>query len=159
MNAGSYLLSGLVATMVLTIAMAGSQWIGYSRMSLPFIIGTMFTVDHDRARAIGFVLHLASGVFFALAYVGVFEELGRATPWLGALGGLIHGAFLMAVVLPILPSVHPRMATERHGPSPTRRLQPPSFLGLHYGRRTPLIEIGAHVAYGAILGALYQVAV
>ena len=31
-------------------------------------------------------------------------------------------------------------------------LEPPGFMMLNYGRRTPLATIAAHVAYGAIVG-------
>jgi hypothetical protein len=29
-------------------------------------------------------------------------------------------------------------------------------MALHYGRRTPLITIIAHILYGAVLGAFYR---
>jgi hypothetical protein len=48
------------------------------------------------------------------------------------------------------------MATEYEGPSRRQRLQPPGFLALHYGYRTPLSTILGHAAYGAILGAQFQ---
>ncbi len=57
----------------------------------------------------------------------------------------------------MLPDLHPRMASERHGPTPTRLLQPPGFLGLHYGLRTPLVVVAAHIVYGVVLGAVYRV--
>jgi hypothetical protein len=60
-------------------------------------------------------------------------------------------------ILPLLPGLHPRMATERDGPTPTRQLQPPGFMGLHYGRQTPTVELIAHIAYGIILGVFYTV--
>ena len=34
----------------------------------------------------------------------------------------------------------------------------PGFLALHYGRRTPLATLFAHLAYGGILGAFYHLA-
>ena len=34
-----------------------------------------------------------------------------------------------------------------------RRLQPPGFLALNYGYRTPLTTIAAHALYGLVLGA------
>jgi hypothetical protein len=48
------------------------------------------------------------------------------------------------------------MASERHGPTVARQLEPPGFLALHYGRRTPLSVIISHLVYGAILGAFYR---
>jgi len=51
---------------------------------------------------------------------------------------------------------HPRMATEQRGPEPTRQLEPPGFLAMNYGRRTPVSVIIAHLVYGAVLGAFYR---
>ena len=48
------------------------------------------------------------------------------------------------------------MASELRGPTPTRQLEPPGFLALHYGRRTPIVSIVAHMAYGAMLGGMYR---
>jgi hypothetical protein len=45
------------------------------------------------------------------------------------------------------------MASEYEGPIRGRRLQPPGFLALNYGYRTPLTTILAHAVYGLILGA------
>lgn len=58
--------------------------------------------------------------------------------------------------MPLLPSVHPSMASEHRGPEPTRALEPPGFLALNYGRSTPVITVAAHVVYGIVLGALYR---
>jgi hypothetical protein len=155
MNLGSILLWGLMATVALTTIMSASQGLGFTRMSIPFILGTMFTPDRNLAAPVGFGAHLLSGWVFALVYALIFEELERATWWLGAGLGLGHGLFVLVTVMSILPGFHPRMASEQHGPTPTRQLQPPGFMALHYGRRTPAVTLFAHVAYGTILGALY----
>jgi hypothetical protein len=48
------------------------------------------------------------------------------------------------------------MATADHGPSSLRKLEPPGFFALHYGVRTPVSVVIAHLAYGVILGAFYR---
>jgi hypothetical protein len=48
------------------------------------------------------------------------------------------------------------MASEYQGPEPTRNLEPPGFLALNYGRRTPIFSLVAHTVYGIILGAFYH---
>lgn len=151
------LLWGFVATIVLTTIMSAAQGLGFSRMSMPFIVGTMFTPDRTRADMIGFVAHLVNGWIFAVVYALAFESWGRATWWLGAAIGLVHGLAVLVALMPVLPGLHPRMASEERGPEPTRALEPPGFMALHYGRRTPLVTIAAHMAYGAILGAFYHV--
>ena len=156
MNRGGTLLWGFVGTVVLTGLMAGSQGLGLTRMSLPFMLGTMFTPNRDRAKLAGFGVHLLNGWLFAGVYVAAFESWRRATWWLGAGIGLVHALFVLLAAMPILPALHPRMASEQHGPTPTRQLEPPGFLGLNYGRRTPLSVILAHLVYGGILGRFYH---
>jgi len=48
------------------------------------------------------------------------------------------------------------MASDSTGPRPTRMLEPPGFLALNYGYRTPLAVLIAHIAYGTVLGAFYR---
>ncbi|HUG40670.1 MAG TPA: hypothetical protein VMM12_09300, partial [Longimicrobiales bacterium] len=115
MNAGSVLLWGFVATIVLTLVMSLSQGLGLSRMGIPFMLGTMFTPDRARARVIGFLMHLMNGWLFALVYALAFESWGRATVWLGAGIGLVHAIFVLGAAMPILPGMHPRMASEERG--------------------------------------------
>jgi len=156
MTWGSALLWGFVATAVMTTLMAASQWLGLTRMNLPFMVGTMFTPSRDRAKVVGFVVHLLNGWVFAFVYAAAFESWGRATWWLGGAIGLVHAAFVLLVGVMLMPAIHPRMASELRGPTPTRELEPPGFLALHYGRRTPLSVVVAHLVYGAILGAFYR---
>ena len=158
MNLPSCLLWGFVATIVLTTLMAASQGLGLSRMGIPFMLGTMFTPNRDRAKVVGFAIHLVNGWLFALVYALAFESWGRATWWLGAGIGLVHGLAVLVAVMPLLPGLHPRMASENQGPEPTRALEPPGFLALNYGRRTPVISLVAHLVYGAILGGFYRLA-
>ena len=156
MNRRGVTLWGFVGTVVLTTLMAGSQALGLTRMNIPFMLGTMVTADRDRAKLVGFGLHLANGWLFAAVYAAVFQSWRRATWWLGALVGLVHALFVLVAAMPVLPGLHPRMASEQQGPTPTKQLEPPGFLAANYGRRTPISVILAHLVYGAILGAFYR---
>ena len=158
MNLPSILFWGFVATIVLTTLMSAGQGLGLSRMAIPFMVGTMFTPNRDLARLIGFLVHLIVGWVFALLYALAFESWHRSTWWLGAGIGLLHGLVILVAIMPLLPAMHPRMASEHQGPEPTRGLEPPGFLALNYGRRTPLLILIAHLAYGAILGGFYHLA-
>lgn len=149
------LLWGLVATIVMTTIMQGSQGMGFSRLSLPFLVGTFFTSDRRLASVIGILCYIFGGWLFAVLYFLLFLRIGEANPWLGALIGLMHGVFVLVVILPLLPEVHPRLATEYDGPTDGQRLEPPGFMGINYGYRTPLVTLMAHTAYGALLGALF----
>jgi hypothetical protein len=156
MSWGDWALWGFVATVVLTTMMSLSQGLGITRMSVPYLLGSMFSADRDRAKIIGFIIHLINGWLFALVYLFAFHSLHRATWWLGAAIGVVHGLFVLTLGMMTLPGLHPHMASERHGPSVARQLEPPGFLGLHYGRRTPVTVLIAHAAFGAILGGFYH---
>jgi len=147
------LIWGFVATAALSGVMFGAQRLGYSRLSLPFLIGTMFTGDRASANAAGLLVYLLGGWLFAFVYYFIFASFGRTGWHLGLILGAVHGFVLLVMFLPLLPHLHPRMASEYDGPGHMRRLQPPGFLALHYGYRTPLTTILAHAVYGAILGS------
>jgi hypothetical protein len=150
-------LFGLLATAVLTAVMITAQLSGLTRLDLPLVLGTLVTEDPDRARVAGFVIHLVVGQGFALGYMATFAHLRHATWWLGALLGLLHVAVALLVLLPLLPGLHPRMASPRAGPGSAAVLEPPGLLGLNYGIQTPVVAIAAHVAFGAVLGTLFEV--
>jgi len=157
MNWERWLLWSFVATLALTSVMAGSQGLRLTRINLPYMLGTMFTPNRDRAKLIGFGVHLVNGWIFSLAYVAAFHSWGRATWWAGAAIGLVQAVFVLTVGVGLLPSLHPRMASEEKGPTVTRQLEPPGFLALNYGYQTPVSVLVAHLIYGAILGAFYIV--
>lgn len=151
-----WLVWGFASTVFLTALMAGSQRLRLTRMSLPFLLGTMVTADRDKAKLYGVLMHLGNGLVFSLVYVGAFHAWGSASWWLGAMVGVVHAVFVLFVVLPALPALHPRMARATQGPTEVRQLEPPGFLGLHYGMRTPMSMLVAHVAFGVVLGLLYR---
>ncbi len=151
-----WLVWGFASTVVLTMLMAGSQSLGLTRMNMPHMLGTMFTANRDRALLYGVLLHMVNGWVFAMAYIGIFHATQTFGWWFGALVGLVHGGFLVTVLLPAMPGLHPRMASELRGPTVVKQLEPPGFLGLNYGLRTPISVVIAHVVFGALLGGLYS---
>jgi hypothetical protein len=156
MNWSSWLLWGFVSTLALTTISAAAQGVGLTRMNLPYMLGTIFTPDRDRAKLYGFFVHMGLGLVFSLLYVLIFESLGEATWWLGVLIGIAQALFMLLVVVALMPGLHPRMASEQQGPTAQNLLEPPGFMGLHYGIRTPVAVLLSHVVFGAMLGAFYQ---
>lgn len=156
MNWASAVLWGFAGTIVLTTILASGRGLGLTRMDIPFLLGTILTPNRDKAKILGFVFHLANGWIFALLYIAAFESLGKSGAGLGALVGLVHVSFVLTVGMNLLPAVHPRMASELHGPDPTHQLQPPGFLAKNYGKNTPIATVIAHLIYGGILGFFYR---
>jgi len=155
MNWWGILVWGFAATLVLTTVTRGSQALGLTRMDIPFMLGTMVTPNRDRAKIIGFGMHLVNGWVFAMIYAAFFEALGFANWWLGLGMRFFHGLFVLVTLLPLLPGLHSRMVSDFAGLEPTRQLEPPGFLGLNCGYHTPLATLLAHLFYGVILGYFY----
>ena len=155
MNWNSWLLWSFVATLALTSVMAGSQGLHLTRMNLPYMLGSIFTPNRERAKLIGWVFHLMTGCIFSLASGAALHAWGGAPGGAAAAIGLVQAIFVLTVVVGLLPSFHPRMASEHSGPTVTRQLEPPGFLALNYGYQTPISVVVAHLIYGAILGAFY----
>jgi uncharacterized membrane protein YagU involved in acid resistance len=156
MNWHSWLIWGFAATILLTTASSAAQGLGLTRMNLTYMLGTIFTPDRDRAKLYGFFLHMALGWVFSLVYVLLFQALGAAGWWRGGIIGLVHAFFVLVVMVGLLPGVHPRMASEQHGPEAQNLLEPPGFLALHYGVQTPVSIVLSHALFGVILGTFYQ---
>jgi len=155
---GSWLAAGFVATLVLTSLTRGASELGFTRMDLPFLLGTAVSDNRRTAKALGYVFHFVIGVLFALLYGLFFLAVGEVHWWLGALLGVVHALFTGAVLISILlPIVHPRMGTPETSAAEITLLEPPGFMMLNYGRNTVVISLVAHIVYGLIIGLVARV--
>jgi hypothetical protein len=153
------IVGGFLGTVVLTTILRGASELGWTRMDLPFLLGTAVSVDRVRAKVVGYALHFVFGLLFALAYFAVFVVVDRSGVLLGALLGLVHALFAgTALVNILLPAVHPRMGTGFDAAGSAPLLEPPGFMLINYGRQTPLATILSHVVYGAIVGGFSSLA-
>ena len=147
------LAGGFVGTIVLTSGLRVAQELGWTRMDIPLLLGTVFTDDRDRATVIGVAVHFLNGLLFALGYYAIFRAVDQAGWLFGAALGVVHGALAGGVLVTLLlPAVHPRMGTPWSDAEETPLLEPPGFLLVNYGRRTALWTLIGHVAFGAIVG-------
>ena len=156
MNLPDVLVWGFAATLVLTTVLRAGQALAFTRIDLPFILGSMFTADRDRAKVYGVLVHLINGWLFAIVYAAAFETADTTGILFGMLVGAMHGLFVVVVAIPLLPAFHPRMASETWGPDPTQQLEPPGNFTLNYGVSTPLLTVLAHAIFGGVLGYFYS---
>ena len=153
------LVGGLLGTVVLTTMLRAASELRLTRMDIPFLLGTAFSGDRRRAKAIGYLLHFLAGLVFALVYWAAFSVLDEASWWLGGLFGLVHAAFAgAALVTVLLPVVHPLMGSHATSARSTPLLEPPGFMLVNYGSQTPVVSVAAHVAYGMIVGTVISLA-
>jgi len=156
-NWQNWLLWGFVSTVLLTTMEAGSQGLKLTRMNLPYLLGTMVTPDRDKAKLYGFFIHPDQWMDIFHCLCARIPSLGVANWWRGVLIGIAHALFVLVVVVALLPGLHPRMASERHGPEASRDLEPPGFMARNYGISTPVSVILSHAVFGAVLGAFYRI--
>jgi len=122
-------------------------------MDLALLLGTSVTENRRKARAFGYIFHFGLGVLFAEAYGEFFQIIGRSSWWIGALLGALQAIFTATVLVNVLlPVVHPRIATSDTAANEIALIEPPGFLMLNYGRRTFLVTLAAHIAFGACVG-------
>lgn len=146
------LAGGFAGTLVLTTVLRFATELGLTRMDLPFLLGTAFSGNRNRAKAVGYVLHFVVGLCFAMGYYVLFVALGRHDWWIGSLFGLVHGIFAGTVLINVLlPLVHPRMGSALSDATTVALLEPPGFLGRNYGPQTVTVSLVAHVLYGTIV--------
>ena len=153
MSIAGTLAGGLVGTFVLTTMLRTASELGFTRVDLPFLLGTAVTADRSRAKVIGYLAHFGFGLIFASGYYLIFLAIDSSGWLLGAAFGLLHGVVAgTALVNVLLPVVHPRMGKPWTDASSSPFVEPAGFLMLNYGRGTPVVSTIAHVVYGAIVG-------
>ena len=121
---------------------SASQGLGLTRMNIPYMLGTMFTPESRsrQARRLRRAPRSTAGSSRS-STSPPSSRWHRATWWLGGAIGLVHALFVLTVGMRLLPGLHPRMASEQHGPTVARQLEPPGFLALNYGVRTPVVAM------------------
>jgi hypothetical protein len=150
---------GLVGTLVLTTGLRTASELRLTRIDLPFLLGTVFTRNRARAKAVGYLLHFVAGQAFAFVYYGIFVAIDESGVLLGALFGLLHALFAgTALVNILLPVVHPHMGSTYTAADSTPLLEPPGFMMRNYGRSTPIASVVVHIVYGAIVGGFISLA-
>ncbi len=148
------LAGGLVGTVILTSGLRVSQEVGWTRMDLPLLLGTVFSDDRSRASVLGYALHFLNGLTFSLVYAAIFAAVGRAGWDLGLALGAVHALFAGGgLVTVLLPAIHPRMGTHWTDAEETPLLEAPGFMLHNYGQATATVTVAVHLAYGAIVGA------
>jgi hypothetical protein len=147
------LAGGAVGATLVASGVRLAQDLGWTRMDIPFLLGTIFTENRRAATVVGYGVHLVNGLGFALLYAAVFAATGLTTWWFGLALGVVQAAFVGGTLANmLLPAIHPRMGTAWTDSSETPLLEPPGFMLFNYGRSTMAITLVLQLLFGAIVG-------
>ena len=146
------LAGGFAGTLVLTTALRAGNELNLTRMDLPFLLGTAFSADRTRAKALGYVLHFLVGIVFALVYYAIFLAIGRSGWWLGGVRARARALLRHRARQHPAPADPPAHGNPVHRRDSVALLEPPGFLMRNYGASTPVVMVVAHLVYGAIVG-------
>lgn len=142
------ILGGFLGTVAFTVLVYMAPMMGLPPMDLPTLLGAMFTTNMSLAFAIGLVMHFLFGsAILAMAYSFFVANALPGPSWLkGVIYGVGVWLVAMAVLMPMVGIVHPLVASGM--------MKAPGFF---LGSMGPMAAVGsliAHLAYGALLGAV-----
>lgn len=137
------IISGIVATLVMTVLMYAVHW--STRMENGDMIrtlGSFLTKSLKNSLAVGAIIHVIAGIIFAFLYYKLFTIMGMSTPLSRMAGGAVIGAghgFIVSFILIIIVAEH----------HPIERFRKVGF-------PVALLYSVAHILYGFILGFMFN---
>ena len=151
---GRAVLSGIVGTAAMTLAMLMGGLVMGMKMDMPMTLGTMLSPKGSGAWTAGLMMHLGMGIAFFLIYAVLFDGFGISSAIAGwsALLGVIH-ASIAGVAFGMMPMVHPRMA--RGADVAAGHVPAPGLMARNMGMMGVVAFFGAHALFGAVAGAVY----
>lgn len=136
-------LIGFTATFIMTLSLYFFHWRGFANGDMVRALGSFVTRNYEGSFVPGLVIHLVSGVTFAILYVYVWSQFpqivagGIATyVMVGALCGFAQGLVISLSLVVFVAEHHP--------------LEQFRVAGL----KVALIHLIAHIAYGATVGMM-----
>jgi len=150
---GPALLAGFVATLIMTALMEMGRRGSMTSMDIALLVGGMLTKDEPKARRVGMVLHIAmmGTVVFGIGYALLFQAFDSDSVVTGLVIGLVHGAAVGVIGMPMIAGIHPRMRADAGGFT----MEAPGVFGVHYGVGTPLGLVMGHAVYGVVAAIVY----
>lgn len=140
---------GIVGAAGFSLVVEASKAMGYTRIDFADLLGSMFAPPGSTAsRVTGSTVHFVNGALLAIAWAYGVALIESPANWFTA---MVWGAVLWALGLLLLTSLGPAHPAIRRGEQ-----HDPGMAGTNFGRATPTVSFLGHMAYGALLGGLYQ---
>jgi hypothetical protein len=147
-------LSGLITSLCLALGRA----LGLTDLNGELLLGSLVTHDlSPLAGAIGLVLYLLLAGLVACWYAAAFRHVTQRATWgIGVLFSLVHLG-MTALVMNAMGDLHP-LVVRPPLPLLTSQLRAPGLFAANFGALTVAGVVALHLGYGALVGALSQVA-
>lgn len=133
------IMSGVVATVAMTLFLWLLHYTGVVNADMPRAIGGIFTRSSENALVVGTVLHFIAGIVFGFVYIAIWSVFQLDTPLLlftGAIMGTGHGLVVSFALIIFI--------AERH---PLEQFQAAGF-------EVAVAHLVAHIIYGVVLAAM-----
>ncbi|MGJ3241275.1 MAG: DUF6789 family protein [Anaerolineae bacterium] len=141
------LVSGLIATVVMTAMMMMAPAMGMPKMDMPALLGSMFGAPGSKL--LGLVMHVMMGLVFGVIYVllfGFFEQINVLV--LGLLLGIVHW-IIVGLMTGMMPMMH---AGIRSGD-----VQAPGIYMTNLGGVMGFIGgLMGHMVFGLVIALVYS---
>jgi hypothetical protein len=146
MKRGHAFVAGIVGGVVVSALTAAARALGVP-VNFELFLGTLLGHPPSLATWLaGLAAHLLLAGLVGLVYGWGFETLSGRADWrVGLAFGVVH-AVVVGLALWLLPAVHPLVA---------ERIPAPGAFLSRFGGLGVLVEVAVHLAYGAVVGALY----
>jgi hypothetical protein len=140
--------SGFMATLAMTTIMYMLPLLHLGQVDAPLWAARLFIADPLVAAAAGLTIHLFVGFGYAWIYANLIEpRLSLGPVRMGVAYGLALWVFAQAIAVPSLGA----LAGFAHGDAAAS----PGVFAARLGAGAAFASLGAHVAYGGVLGFVY----
>lgn len=140
-------ISGLIATAVMTLLMTVAPMMGMPKMDMPGLLGSMFGAPGNRM--MGLVMHFMMGVIFGVIYAVLFSAItGTDVIVLGLVFGIVHW-LIAGAMTGMMPMMH---AGIKSGDVPA----PGIFMTKLGGMMGFVGGLMGHVVFGLVFALAYR---
>ena len=137
------IISGTLATFTMMFVMELITRSQFANADMVRAIGSIFTGQYENSLKLGLVLHLISGIIFAVIYFYIFDyflvDNAKLAPVFGLVVGFFHGMVVSLSLVNVIAKYHPLKKFQE--------------TGLYMA----IAHILGHMVYGLSVGVMYSI--
>lgn len=139
-------ISGVIATAVMTVMMTMAPRMGMPKMDMPGLLGSMFGAPGNKM--MGLVMHFMMGIVFAIVYAILFSTISDPSIIvLGVIFGVVHW-LIAGFMTGMMPMMHQGIKSGEVS-APGMYMNSMGMMGFVGG-------LMGHMVFGLVVGIVYQ---